>query len=325
MHWDLEAPVVFFAAPFGESEHPPKEHIDRMGEDPIGYFAIYQEKKLMAEPVGWVEKAAFENEYMEAEADRLLYVAATRPKQMLIISRYPANSSISPWEDLGKTLPLKRELTWEERVPKEREILEEAPDFTSSLTNWNHWREFSQQESFEKNNVTTLVKGQSSSVLPRSREGKGPVFGTVVHHCMEEIGKGRDQDDLPNLVALVAEEEGLDSQYHDSVISSIQAILSSDIWKRGQKAKERYHEFSFLYQKENQQIQGVIDFLFEEEDGWVIVDFKTDTFDEHNQDAFVDYYRPQVQLYSKEWEETFHFKVKEKGLYFTMNQKYVVV
>jgi ATP-dependent helicase/nuclease subunit A len=69
----------------------------------------------------------------------------------------------------------------------------------------------------------------------------------------------------------------------------------------------------------------VIDLLFEEEDGWVIVEFKTDTFDEADLTAFVDYYRPQVELYCNEWENTFHYKVKEKGLYFTEYNQYVVV
>lgn len=321
----LEAPVVFLAEPYGESEHPPREYVDRTGEEPIGYFAIYQNNKIMAEPYGWTEKAAFEIDYMKAEKDRLLYVAATRPKQMLSISRYPANTSISPWEDLSNTIPLERELIWEEIVPREKEVLTEAPDFTSLLTNWNVWREFAKHPSFEKNHVTALVKSESSSSLPRSREGKGQKFGTVVHRCIEELGKGRVKEDLLNLAALIAEEEGLDVKEHEDVLHSIHGILASDIWKRGEQAKEKYHEFSILYQKENKQIQGVIDFLFEEEDGWVIVDFKTDTFDEKDQDAFVNYYKPQVLMYSNEWEETFNRKVKEKGLYFTMHQKYVIV
>jgi ATP-dependent helicase/nuclease subunit A len=63
-------------------------------------------------------------------------------------------------------------------------------------------------------------------------------------------------------------------------------------------------------------VRGVIDFLFEEEDGWVIVDFKTDSVTEEKLPAFVDFYRPQVLAYASEWEKSFGYRAKESGLYF---------
>ena len=63
-------------------------------------------------------------------------------------------------------------------------------------------------------------------------------------------------------------------------------------------------------------VEGVIDFLFEEEDGWVIVDFKTDHFEAGKEEAFVRFYQPQVMIYAREWERTFRYTVKEAGLYF---------
>lgn len=127
------------------------------------------------------------------------------------------------------------------------------------------------------------------------------------------------------LVSLVSEEEGLLSEYQEEVINTVQAIAASEIWRRGQQAEERYHEFSFLFHKNHEQLQGVIDYLFKEEDGWVIVDYKTDTFDVKNLDSFVNYYRTQVELYGMELEEKVQVKVKEKGLYFTSLNKYVVI
>ncbi|MNN99845.1 ATP-dependent helicase/nuclease subunit A [compost metagenome] len=72
-------------------------------------------------------------------------------------------------------------------------------------------------------------------------------------------------------------------------------------------------------------VRGVIDFLFEEEDGWVIVDFKTDSVTEEKLQSFIDFYRPQVQAYASEWEQTFGYKVKEAGLYFISLQKHVTI
>jgi len=72
-------------------------------------------------------------------------------------------------------------------------------------------------------------------------------------------------------------------------------------------------------------LRGVIDFLFEEEDGWVIADFKTDSVPDGKLQSFVDFYSPQVLAYAKEWSETFGYPVKEAGLYFVGTGMYVQV
>jgi len=72
-------------------------------------------------------------------------------------------------------------------------------------------------------------------------------------------------------------------------------------------------------------IHGVIDMAFEEQGGWVIVDFKTDAFDEDQETDFVAHYAEQVNRYRQVWQEIFGYQVKEAGLYFTNRQKYVVI
>lgn len=325
----LEASIVLLAGPFGAKEHGITEHIDRMGEEPAGYFAFdvmeYKRRKVVAEPTGWLEKVKIEREFVDAEQDRLLYVAATRPEQLLIISQYIGKPSLSPWEALSHLTEEDDELTWEEGVPAEKEPLQEAPDLRKALLDWNSWRELAARPSFSRINVTTMVKTESDEFLPRSKEGKGMAFGNVVHHCMEQIGKGVGREDLTSLVAMLAEEEGLDAMYHADAVAVIEGLLASEVWKRSERAKQTYHEFSFMLEKGTEQIQGVIDLAFEEEDGWVIVDYKTDTFSSGDESLFVDYYRTQVNIYSDVWQETFHYKVKEKGLYFTNIDRYVVV
>ena len=70
-------------------------------------------------------------------------------------------------------------------------------------------------------------------------------------------------------------------------------------------------------------MKGIIDFAFEEEDGWVIVDFKTDQLDESKLEQFVGFYTPQVQAYAKVWSETFGYRVNEAGLYFVSLRRFV--
>lgn len=71
-------------------------------------------------------------------------------------------------------------------------------------------------------------------------------------------------------------------------------------------------------------VSGVIDLVFQEEKGWVIVDYKTDTVsgkDELNQ--LVDYYGPQLDLYRRFWEEITGETVVETGFYFTSINEYI--
>ena len=71
-------------------------------------------------------------------------------------------------------------------------------------------------------------------------------------------------------------------------------------------------------------VSGVIDLVFLEAGGWVIVDYKTDTVeDEEGLAKLVEYYRPQVEMYRRFWEETAKEKVCEAGLYFTHVDRWV--
>jgi ATP-dependent helicase/nuclease subunit A len=48
-------------------------------------------------------------------------------------------------------------------------------------------------------------------------------------------------------------------------------------------------------------LQGAIDLAFEEKDGWVLVDYKSDAVSS-NRDDLVRFYAPQVALYRRYWE-----------------------
>ena len=60
-------------------------------------------------------------------------------------------------------------------------------------------------------------------------------------------------------------------------------------------------------------IQGIIDVFFEEEDGIVLLDYKTDSVNSGKE--LVDLYRTQMELYQEAIERALGKKVKEKVLY----------
>ncbi|MEG0481330.1 MAG: PD-(D/E)XK nuclease family protein, partial [Clostridium sp.] len=62
-------------------------------------------------------------------------------------------------------------------------------------------------------------------------------------------------------------------------------------------------------------IQGIIDCFFEEEDGLVVVDYKTDYVTEDNISSIKEKYKVQIDLYARALEMQTGKRVKEKYLY----------
>ena len=71
-------------------------------------------------------------------------------------------------------------------------------------------------------------------------------------------------------------------------------------------------------------LTGAIDLAFLERDGWIIADFKTDDIRDDLK-SFVNYYAPQVKIYSRFWAEITKQPIKEAGLYFTSINKWVEI
>ena len=66
-------------------------------------------------------------------------------------------------------------------------------------------------------------------------------------------------------------------------------------------------------------IQGIIDCFFEEEDGLVLIDYKTDYVPEGDEEALkakAEHYRRQIEIYRRAIEESLGRTVTESYLYF---------
>lgn len=329
----LEAAVIFLACPCGHSDHDAEAYIDRMAEPASGYFTISVPKdqynnEVIGQPIGWTALSEKERGYMHAEADRLLYVAVTRAKQMLVVSRYSSKIAIDPWSELENSLDKQPELEDVSIKPVVAEKLMIAPDSPSSLRPWKDWVTSASEPTYLRTNVTGQVKVGSEIKLVRPSGGRGMAFGSVVHRLIEFVGQGKTLEQVASYAKTIAQEEELDVKWIPDAEATIRALVESPIWQRGLNAKQKYHEFSFMVGKRDESkehifVKGIIDYLFEEEDGWVLVDFKTDSYEDEHEQSFIDYYRPQVMAYVREWEQTFGMKVKEAGLYFVDKKRYI--
>lgn len=355
----LEAPIVFLACPCGFTDHDATNHVDRSEADSKGYFSVTKtegfKRVVLAQPKDWETWAAKERTFLTAERNRLLYVATTRARQMLIVSQWEDTAAKDPWSPLQGIL---------EHVPELEDVnVEVAPrpvysgivDVERYAAEMNERIESLTRPTWGRTSVTTEVK--ANVIQPeRHVHGLGATYGTVVHRCIEALGNGLQSERLRSMAVIAAEEAGLREEHIDSVMDSVEAVIASDVWERSLNAKRRLFEVPFVLMQSasgvthsaesaagldistgshettggNLNVQaiimhGVVDMLFEEEDGWVIVDFKTDAFELEQEAEFTELYRAQVAMYAQVWQETFGYQVKEAGLYFTGHQHFTSV
>ena len=114
----LEADVVFLADPAGGFAPRVDVHIERTEQRSQGWFKVERRSEdkpwmrtVLGEHADWQRHEDAELPYLEAEEDRLLYVAATRAKEMLVVSRFMGKQREPAWGVLNDFLTAAQELS----------------------------------------------------------------------------------------------------------------------------------------------------------------------------------------------------------------------
>ena len=340
----LEAPVVFLANPRGKKHFEPDKHIIRKGDEPQGYFLLDKkvgfQREVISHPVDWNEKLKTEKKYEEAEEARLMYVATTRARNMMVISTYEENLKYKSWYFLDQYFNEAPELKFgkepEEKGEKEREkMVLGKGEWKNAQKELTKQKQRVEASTYRVETVTNMAK--STEPIPSwTTQGKGESWGRAVHNLLKLIGESMVKDlELQAENVLTAEERNISEK--GELVRLIKSITASTLWERMLKAKKKFYEIPFsvqtdlssldLINKDNTKdlqvvLNGVIDLVFLEEDGWVIADYKTDKINGGLQ-RFIDYYTPQIQIYTEFWEKITKQKVKEAGLYFTSINRWV--
>jgi ATP-dependent helicase/nuclease subunit A len=322
----LEAPVVFLADPAGESDHEPRVHIERRGEKPRGYIVVYDEPgkgtarqgKQIAVPPDWEQAVEEARKYEEAEKARLRYVAATRAGAMMVVTER-ANRK-SPWypleKDLGEAQPL--EAPGEEELaaaqPTGVEVEEVAAAREALAERRNNLIRASYERGAEKD--LALVAADRRGDWPEGNRA----WGNVIHGLLEAVVRSPDLD-LSPLAGWLLKNEGGDQGGAGEAVAAVEEVMATPDWQRVRAAKRVLAEVPYSRQVSQPGrtpgiVAGVIDLAFREDDGWVIVDYKTSAPSDGDYTPYVNYYGPQVRAYARAWEEITGEKVKEVGLFF---------
>jgi len=341
----LEASVVVLAAPYGTWQHRVKRHVERTPDGRArGWLVVEQEEgwdtRTLARPACWSEKAEREARFLEAEELRLLYVAATRAGEELVIAR-PGNPKAvgkSPWGEFDAWLasPAHAEALRLAPVPAPpRERLDLGPEeIATRVAVVDAARAACARPGYRFTTVTAEAKEASSvgaaeddeSLPPLRPTSSGPggyEWGSVVHAVLEAAASGATQDRLRVLARSLLLELDRPSRAGeptelDALMATVDGVRNSALWRRAGHASRRLAEIPFTLELEPETyLEGVIDLAFRESDGWVVVDYKTDRGSDPEFAARRLGYREQLRRYGEAWSRLTGEPVKERVILWT--------
>ncbi|MGO9568974.1 MAG: UvrD-helicase domain-containing protein [Desulfomonilaceae bacterium] len=335
----LEAPIVFLADPTGNKTHPVELHIDRSGDKVRGYMRIVGtvlgsvRNSVLALPEKWESFANKEEEFQQAEALRLRYVAATRAGCRLIVSQRETFQNLNPWaffEPHLADLPSLADPGPQRTEPGAQISISEEDVSQAMAKIERQWADAAQKTySTASAKAEALEKGQ----ILYSHGEHGTEWGSIIHLLLQ-TAMAAPESDLGSLARSALSEQGLDSTLAEDALATVASVTRSEIWKRALESPRRMVEAPFqrLVLDEGLNgstlgtiLRGVIDLAFLDDDGWVIVDYKTDRVAKERLPGLIELYRPQVISYAEAWKQITGETVSEVGLYFTYSQSYVKI
>jgi ATP-dependent exoDNAse (exonuclease V) beta subunit len=247
---------------------------------------------------GWDELSDDVKRREEAEAIRLLYVALTRARDHLVISAHArsgareglslADTRLAPLSSLLLDPDLVR--SGLVRILDARELDGETPRRSAETAEWTedpvlaYERECADLSRSLSRGLGAAGPGDAGEAEPgapdrvRSRAAR---LGTAFHDAMESVDFGARGLAAGRLDALGVR-HGLDREACQQLEAMIETTLSSPLMDRVRAASARgkrvLRELPWIRPASGPRAaeEGKIDLLFEEEHGWILVDYKTD-------------------------------------------------
>ncbi len=262
------------------------------------------------------------------ESERLRYVAATRARDILAIcvpspeegqdtflGQFASNSLNPSVETFAK-----RE---EKRVAekKRKTTVDLTSIFTTAMKvregNWKNVR-----TRMERTNSPFVGVHDSMEVdetlFQRGQKSKGKAFGRILHRIMEKYIANKEFE-IDGVLDQWMEEEEVRKSLRSDILYSFEGLKMHPQIKEAMTSSQRYTEWEFFLQREQEILNGVIDLVYTTKNGsWRIVDFKTDdTSDKSRKKELDALYQKQLSLYAEAFEEVTGNKVHDGTIIYT--------
>jgi ATP-dependent helicase/nuclease subunit A len=303
----LEAAVVFLADPCGGVNPKVDVHIERDGTRALGWFKVGRKYSrqdgspgftLLGEHKDWDQHEQAEQPFLDHEQTRLYYVAATRARDTLVVSRHAGNARSPAWGLLDAALASAEELPIPAKVqvaspkPATCTVKEQAAaadaravaessvnhpswSITSATAEARHIGKIATPSATPAGDDPTRVVAQDT---PSHRADAGMAWGTLIHGLLEHAMRHAESTpaDLRRLAMWLTVEEPQLRAVIDEAIETVQRVAKAEFWAEAQ-AGEHSEEAPFTVVEGPALTSGVIDLLFESAGQWRVRDYKTDT------------------------------------------------
>ena len=325
----LEANVVCLADPLGDVKRRVDVHIERSGLAARGWLKLVRKSEtsfaetLLGQHADWDTHEAAELPYLDAEEDRLLYVAATRARELLVVSRWAQKPAEGAWGVLAQflqgapELPLPAAVTVPPVAALEsnaatQAAAEQARQTAHTRATQPSWAATS--VTAEDHHIARLTRTVDASPddpskvvvanTPSHRADAGQAWGTLVHGLLEHAmrHKTATRDDLRRLAVWLTVEEPQLRVVIDEALDTVQAVATGAFWADAKAAAECHEEAPFAVRHDVNGLPtvltGVIDLVHRTPEGWQVVDYKTDR---DGAESLPAKYAEQIAQYEAAW------------------------
>lgn len=309
----LEAPIVILGDPTALNRKPEIRVAYNDTEPKCHIFEISQNLNTYLAFSGFDAEKEAEQACLDGERCRLLYVAATRARRVLLVANETKSDGTASDSNLWKffvdraegdffaSLPVGKEKT----TPQKQELRAEALYKKGEEENLLH-QSNSFKASYEIRRPSQIkLKGKSASednfedeasteVRSSTLRQNAALIGTMVHSLMEAMVSSRAQADVSTLIEeIVGEYDANTGDYRMLLTSVANTILTGgydqktdvpkDILQTLLSADEVYCEMPFCRNiTENGKTilwHGIMDVVYRIGDSWYIIDYKTNADD----------------------------------------------
>ena len=264
----LQARVVCLADPCDTSagRHEVAFHVSRTGSQPFLSMRVTRPRgphavEVIGEPAGWEEDAREEESFLGAEELRLLYVAATRACDLLVVSCYEGRTDAGPWAALYPALA---------QVPTLPSYDPPRPALAPGAA-WD-WAALARQ----RQERWASVQQPSYQIPPRL--GEETEYEALVHRLLGAAVEGHLPADPGVYLEFMLEEAGLPRSWRGKLEQVLETFRVSALGAQVQAASEVHTQVEFAAPADGGEgVRGVIDLVFRVAGGWKIVDYQSET------------------------------------------------
>ena len=367
----LEFPVVILAKLSAGINHgAARSVVDR--ERGMLEFAVGKRDNRFSTP-GFAAAAAREQAYSHAEQARLLYVAATRARDLLVVSAFRSEENpgmfvhlpdlpswVSVFDGRLRSAPAGAQAILDAELPEPQRPAQPAPArFPGDLADqWRkqHARRTAYLEQGPRYTTPSLLAAEAHKE-PRETEppdrsapekeldrfgdadralgtadgaasiafvgsSAGLRRGSLVHEVLYRCALD-DTADAEQWAQRLAGEQGV-PELAAEVARHTATVITSAAMRRVLTARRILRElpvawYDSVEDRDGRYVEGFVDLAFEEADGWVLADYKTDALPADGQAGvrrLQERYRPQLDQYRRAVEAT-GMRVAAHGLWFT--------